>query len=396
VIRLIALGLVVLAIAAALRPEAPSRASFSGEDERIVFESWRHGTADLFLMRPDGSEQVRVTDDPAFDTLPAWTCDGGAIIFSSDRADGNRDLWKATFPAGWLNFSPGDQPAFTRLTDDPATDDFAGTSCGTDDIVFTSDRGGRDSELLLRVDATGEEIQLTDNTGFDGYPALSPDGSMIAFARGPAGDQQVYVMDRDGTNVRQLTMGSTNNTQPSWSPDGSRIAFTTVREGQPEIFLMNPDGSEQTRLTVDIAQDTFPTFSPDGSSVVYVRVLVDSEIFSIFVDGGDPVGLSNNPSFERGPSWAKISAEPEPYLTPTMTPTATPTPSTTPVLRGDANGDGHIDSRDAALILQYNAGLLAFIRYPEEWDVSGDGAVDSRDAALILQFVAGLIESLPA
>jgi hypothetical protein len=67
-----------------------------------------------------------------------------------------------------------------------------------------------------------------------------------------------------------------------------------------------------------------------------------------------------------------------------------------PPARGDANGDGRIDARDAAVILQYNAGLLVFIRYPEEWDVSGDGAVDSRDATLVLQYSAGLIDRFPA
>jgi CSLREA domain-containing protein len=83
----------------------------------------------------------------------------------------------------------------------------------------------------------------------------------------------------------------------------------------------------------------------------------------------------------------ELAGEPGPAPTPTSTPPA--------ILPGDANGDGVIDARDAALILQFDAGLLVFIRYPEEWDVNGDGAVDSRDAALVLQYVAGLIDRWP-
>jgi CSLREA domain-containing protein len=73
--------------------------------------------------------------------------------------------------------------------------------------------------------------------------------------------------------------------------------------------------------------------------------------------------------------------------------TATPTPA--PALLGDANGDGAIDSRDAALVLQYSAGLIVFVVFPDSWDVNRDGAVDSRDASLILQYAAGLIDTWP-
>ena len=72
-----------------------------------------------------------------------------------------------------------------------------------------------------------------------------------------------------------------------------------------------------------------------------------------------------------------------------------PTPTPTPRRAGDVNCDGTVSSIDAALVLQYDAGLIASLACQENADVNGDGNINSLDAALILQFVAGLIESLP-
>ena len=84
-------------------------------------------------------------------------------------------------------------------------------------------------------------------------------------------------------------------------------------------------------------------------------------------------------------------------MTPTNTPPdTTPPPITTPTLgRGDVNCDHNVDSIDAALLLQFNAGLLPSLACADDADVNQNGVINSIDAAIVLQFVAGLVPSLP-
>jgi len=99
--------------------------------------------------------------------------------------------------------------------------------------------------------------------GDDRYPTFAPDGAQIAFRHGddliePSGDEEVYVMDADGTNVRRLTDSPGLDEGPVWSPDGTKIAFSSDRDGQQEIYVMNADGSDPRRLTDNPARDESP------------------------------------------------------------------------------------------------------------------------------------------
>ena len=71
------------------------------------------------------------------------------------------------------------------------------------------------------------------------WPSWSPDGSRIVFASDRDGDFEIYLMDRDGANVTQLTHNSAEDWDPAWSPTGAAIAFTSAQNGEPEIFLMD-------------------------------------------------------------------------------------------------------------------------------------------------------------
>jgi Tol biopolymer transport system component len=85
--------------------------------------------------------------------------------------------------------------------------------------------------------------------------SFSPDGTKIAFISTASGEAQIYVANADGTNVRQLTSGSTN-AQPTWSPDGTLILFSSNRSKKAsnefELFLMNADGSGQRQLSIEL------------------------------------------------------------------------------------------------------------------------------------------------
>jgi Tol biopolymer transport system component len=85
--------------------------------------------------------------------------------------------------------------------------------------------------------------------------SFSPDGTRISFISTATGEAQIYVASADGTNVKQLTSGSTN-AQPTWSPDGRTILFSSNRtkkgSNEFELFVMNADGSDQRQLTIEL------------------------------------------------------------------------------------------------------------------------------------------------
>ncbi len=84
----------------------------------------------------------------------------------------------------------------------------------------------------------------------------------IAFASNGTGDYEIYVMNADGSNIRQITDSPGKDIYPTWSPDSRMLAFATNRDGNWEIYLMNADGSNQTNLTNNPADDTQPDWGP--------------------------------------------------------------------------------------------------------------------------------------
>jgi putative hemolysin len=151
--------------------------------------------------------------------------------------------------------------------------------------------------------------RLTSGRGWHGPPSWSPDGKTIACARG--GD--IWVMDADGSNPRNLTNHEAGDQEPAWSPDGQRIAFSSNRAGRvagqayaTDIFVMNADGSDPRNLTDSAAYDTAPAWSPDGSHIAFQsdRDANWPEIYVMAADGSNPRNLTNHESYDGNPAWS--------------------------------------------------------------------------------------------
>ena len=100
-------------------------------------------------------------------------------------------------------------------------------------------------------------------------PTPAPCGK-IAFCSNRDSNNEIYVMNADGSNQTRMTNNPAIDNGPSFSRDGSKIAFFSDRDGNQEIYVMNADGSNQTRLTNNPAIDYYPSFSPDGSKIAFV------------------------------------------------------------------------------------------------------------------------------
>jgi len=118
--------------------------------------------------------------------------------------------------------------------------------------MFQSDRDGDNDLYVMNVDGSGV-IQLTDNPASDegDFAGWSPDGRRIVFSsRRDGGDLDIFTMNPDGSGVTQLTRNDfIEDDDPVWAPDGKHIAFHSTRPGTEEIFIMNADGSDPIQLT---------------------------------------------------------------------------------------------------------------------------------------------------
>jgi Tol biopolymer transport system component len=177
-------------------------------------------------------------------------------------------------------------------------------------IVFTSERDGQREIYSMDPDGRNQR-NLSNNKAVDSAPALSPDGKLIAFHSDRNGNFDIYVMNADGSNQRQLTHDPAFDLNPTWSPDGKQLAFESARDGNSELYAMNADGSGVRRLTTDPAADFDPAWSPDGTRIAFAsrRRGGNNDIYVMNADGSNQKILDSDPHVEYNPAWSPDSRQ---------------------------------------------------------------------------------------
>ena len=177
-------------------------------------------------------------------------------------------------------------------------------------IAFTSDRTGDDEIWAMNADGTNQRNLTSYPAASDSRPAWSPDGTHIAFVSNRTGDNEIWVMNADGTSQHNLTNSPTaSDSDPAWSPDGTHIAFNRNQAGQDDVYVMNADGANQHNLTPNTptSTDGGPAWSPDGSQIAFnSNRSGDNEIWVMnALDGSGLQNLTNEPGgSEVRPDWA--------------------------------------------------------------------------------------------
>lgn len=282
-----------------------AEAYFSFDGKQLIFQSKRDGRGcdQVYRMNVDGSDVKTVSNGEGRTTCSYFFKNGQRVLYASTHG-GSREcppnpdfsqgyVW-AVYPDYDIYTATPDGKDIRKLVDSPGYDAEATVSPNGKKIIFTSERDG-DLELYS-MDVDGKKVKrLTFEPGYDGGAFYSPDNKMIVYRGSHPTDEkriqrdkdllakhlivpttfEVWVMNADGSNKRQVTRLGAASFAPFFTPDGKRIIFCTnyfatdARRRNFDLAVINIDGSGLERITYNETFDGFPMFSPDGKKLVF-------------------------------------------------------------------------------------------------------------------------------
>jgi Tol biopolymer transport system component len=296
-----------------------SSPAWSPDGRKVAFHDTLQGHRGIYVVRSDGSGLRRLTRPVArgFDVFPVWSPDGREIAFL--RMDGDNNAQNEA-----VYVINADGSGLRKLADEAS---FAAPDWSPDGrkIAFQRVRDGNFEIYVMNADGSGQR-NLTHNPAHDSFlpdiqafpaqhSAWSADGRKIVFVSNRGGragctwqtgcNQDVYVMNADGSGQSNLTRNPGRDDDPVWSPDGRRIAFQSRRDGNTEVYVMNADGTRQRNLTRNPAQDRAPAWSPDGRQIAFQsRRDGNYELYVMNADGSGQRNLTRNRTNDGSLAWS--------------------------------------------------------------------------------------------
>ena len=175
-------------------------------------------------------------------------------------------------------------------------------------VLFVSDKDGDDEIYSMDIDGNNVK-QLTNNESKDFLPAVSPNGKEIMFTSQRDRRDELYKMNIDGSNEIRVTNNDLLNNEADWSPNGDKIVFySRPKEGAPPcMFIMNPDGSGRTKVTKNEGLvESFPNWSKTGKYISYTQGNNDGrnpDSYVYEVATGKAFAAADSEFYEFGTHW---------------------------------------------------------------------------------------------
>jgi TolB protein len=213
------------------RKEPEYHGAFAPDGSTVLFTaitlSGTQGNLDIARIGGDGNGLEKVAGDKgklSHQDWPAWSPDGRRFAFSSTH-EGNQEIYTARC----------DGSDVVRLTQNPGLDAHPSWSPDGKRVAFATDRWGGLELAAAAPDGTGL-VRLTRSPGLDDYPAYSPDGTRLAFVSNRDGQFEVYVAAADGSAPRNISRHPSRDRYPTWTHDGRGITFVSDREGGSDLY----------------------------------------------------------------------------------------------------------------------------------------------------------------
>jgi len=269
--------------------------TLSPDNQSIAFETNREGCPGIWGINVDGSGYVKLSigefQTTRCNLLPVYSPDGSMIAFTTSREG---------LSSVYVMNADGTNPHNVSSPIDKNTTgtNFPVSWSADGRVVFHHPAGSRYEAYTVKPDGTG--LGLFFGRATDHSPEWSPDKSKIAFIRDTPTGSHLFVMNADGSNVRQLTAHAGQDMlftdiyqidSRNWSDDGSKIVYVDQVNSQNELHVINVDGTNDVRLTSYTAD--FNGWSPDGRITFSANTNGSNDIYLISSDGSGIVNLTN-------------------------------------------------------------------------------------------------------
>ncbi len=194
-------------------------------------------------------EENVIVDDMDGDMQLSWLDEGNTIVFDAYDSNNRLDLWKVKTETGDVEF----------LVDNALVPD---AHPQLNKMVCSK------NEQLALYNKSGTLLSYIGNIN-GGLAALSPDGTKVVYVTGQSGNEDIWLVNTDGTNRQQITSHEGRDYWPRWSPDGNMIAFESERSGNFDIWTYNFTTQKFVQITNHPADDRMGDWSPCGKSMVF-------------------------------------------------------------------------------------------------------------------------------
>ncbi|MBI4834965.1 MAG: PD40 domain-containing protein [Planctomycetes bacterium] len=262
----------------------------------------------IFIMDADGQNRRKITEDALPKEHPACNWDGSKIAFSGGP-EGDRDIYVADFawePEGWVVKNQ------VKLTSKSRDNIHPTWSPDGRRIAFASNRNGRYEIYLIDEDGHNQKQLTNSSGGYDDFPSWTPDGQKITFTTRQAGSQvlEIDTIGLDGRNQTRLLDGQCSD----WASDGNRLAFISSGNMGYDIFVMSvADNKTYKQLTNNaIAMGTRLSWSPDSTNIAFATLRNKHFAIGVVDSSGKEIEVitsTDNANFNTSPAWKPTGLE---------------------------------------------------------------------------------------
>ncbi len=259
---------------------------------KIVFVSNKTGFKEIYQCDFDGYGVEQLTNSKSISMNPTLSPDGKNLAYI-DFTSGRPTLYIKN-----LNGGRTAAVGKSAVSIDPGWRN-------NNELAATLSFDGNQEIYLVNSDGTLSR-RVTNSKSIDISPTFSPDGSKMAFVSSRNGLPQIFIQDIASGQVKRLTFSGRYNTQPSWSPAGDKIVYTTWEKGgEINIFTINADGSGLLQLTQRCGENKSPSWSPNGDMIVFTSNRQGREkLYVMNSKGGDERVLLQVDGEQTQPSWS--------------------------------------------------------------------------------------------
>jgi TolB protein len=261
---------------------------------QMAWASKINGKKQIVIGDYDGFRKKQITKHNSVNFQPAWSSDNSKIYFTSLR-NGKTQLFERTLG------SEQDRLLF------PQIDQAFGASVNPKDgSLLFSIIGFSGTDIWYGNPQSGTAFRLIYSTNIEVSPSWSPYGTTFLFSSDRGGQPQIYMAQRDGSDVHRVSFVGKYNESAVWSPDGERIAYCSMENGKLQIYSSSIDGSDVQKLTFE-GNNENPAWSPDGMSIAFSSNRSGTyQIYIMRRDGSGAMPITNTGE-NTSPAWSYLN-----------------------------------------------------------------------------------------